>query len=169
MIKKIFAVMIMLAVSITVVCGCAEQNSTADIQDRLIGGWMSVNEKDDSYVYNDDGTLAKLTVYEFTPTQIRYHFVTLSDGSVKSGVIYNYIIENGKVKIIDTDDTTQFGYTTVEFSDDGQLTWNIPNSEPDVFRPITDEEIAKYQIPLGKEIVETNAQITVTQDSSETS
>lgn len=143
MIKKITALVLMIVLSV-MAAGCSEGMSQEDmeIHEKLIGAWVPVN---DIYaVYDAEGNLAQFSVYEFTGTRTKYHEVKAD--SVMSWVVNDYTIKDGKYRVVFEGKTM---VQDISFNEDGNLVLS-GGGESDVFRPFTDEEQARYHVPLGQ-------------------
>lgn len=143
MIKKITALVLMIVLSV-MAAGCSEGMSQKDmeIHEKLMGAWVPVH---DIYaVYDAEGNLAQFSVYEFTSTKTKYHEVKAD--SVISWVVNEYTIKDGKYRVVFEGKTM---VQDISFNEDGNLVLS-GGGESDVFRPFTDEEQARYHVPLGQ-------------------
>lgn len=144
MIKKITALVLMIVLSV-MAAGCSDSGMSEEdmeIHEKLIGAWVPVN---DIYaVYDAEGNLAQFSVYEFTGTKTKYHEVKAD--SVISWVVNEYTIKGGKYRVVFEGKTM---VQDISFNEDGNLVL-YGDGESDEFRRFTDEEQARYHVPLGQ-------------------
>lgn len=157
--KNIFLCIAAVTVSLFAMTACADTMSDSDkaLQQQLIGGWVPL---EDSYEQVDaDGNVIEFSVYEFTESKTKFHDV--SSDSVSSSLINEYTITDGKYKVIVDGEAM---YAKISFSDEGNLIWYTDDSE-DEFRPLTEEEIEEYNIPIGQAIAEEETEESETDDT----
>ena len=149
-IKNIIAVVVTLMAAVFCLAGCSKDTSAEDmsLQQKLMGCWVPVNDAEQ--VVDDEGNIVRFSVYEFTETETRIHLVEME--RTESYVINEYSIYNGKYKVM-VENTAQFA--KIEFGENGNMFW-VTDTSRDEFRPLTEEEIKEFGIPVGKESIYDN-------------
>lgn len=140
--KKITAYLVAAVLSLFTLTACGTSEQDQIMTNKLVGGWILADES--SFEYDADGNLITIDVYEFTPTQIKYHVASIN-GAVSSVVVNDYTVSGGKIKVV-ADGKVQ--YAKIVFADNGNLLWYTDDSANE-FRKITQEEIDTFAIPLG--------------------
>lgn len=144
-IRRIIACMITVMLAVVCMVGCgsgvtAEENEA--LHQKLMGSWVPL--VDPNLEYDAEGNVSKFTVFEFTENETRYHVVEME--RTGSEIVNNYTISDGKYKVI-TETGAQFAI--IEFTESGNLMWRT-DSSADEFRPLTEEEIKEFGIPVNR-------------------
>ncbi len=116
--------------------------SDAELHKQLIGGWVPI--EDTAAEYDGNGNVTAFSVYEFTATKTKYHLV--KGEMIETSELNEYQIVGGNYKAI-VEGGAQFA--KIKFSNKGNLLWFTDESITE-FRPLTQEEIDEYSIPIGK-------------------
>ena len=125
--------------------GCGEDAAAkdAEIKQKLMStAWIPL--EDDKAAYDEAGNIVQFSVYEFADTLTKVHIVQASfTNSFKAN---DYTIKDGMFRA-DVDGVIR--YAKVDFTESGNLLW-ITDSMTQEFRPITNEEVIEFNVPLGK-------------------
>lgn len=141
--KRAFLCLIVAAAALFSFAGCSDTSvEDAALSQQLIGGWVPLN--DDFYTADENGNTLTFTVYEFTGSVTKLHEV--STGRVSSYFVNEYEIKGGKYKVI-VNGSAEFA--KIDFAENGNLLW-YTDTETTEFRPVTDEEVKEFGIPLGQ-------------------
>lgn len=141
--KNVFLCLVIAAAAVFSFAGCSDTSvEDAALNQKIIGGWVPLN--DDFYTADEDGNTLTFTVYEFAGDITKLH-------KVSADVIYSYLmneykIEDGKFKAIVDGGVA---YAKIGFADNGDLLW-YTDTETTEFRPVTQEEIDEFKIPIGQ-------------------
>lgn len=159
--KKAFLCLIITAAALFSLAGCSDTSAEdAALNQKLIGGWVPLN--DAYYSADENGNTLTFTVYEFTGTITKVHEV--STDTISSYFVNEYEIKDGKFKVL-VDGKAEFA--KIDFTDNGDLLW-YTETETTEFRPVTEEEIQEFCIPLGKTLgFEPGAEESAEQSSEE--
>ena len=142
--KRVFVCVAMLITMAVCMTGCVSSTSENEaIHQKLMGAWVPL--EDFNQELDAEGNVAKFTVYEFNETQTIYHIVEME--KTFSSLVNEYTISDGKYKVVDQ---TGVQFAKIEFTEEGNMLW-ITDSTKDEFRPLTEEEIETFAVPLNKE------------------
>lgn len=133
-----------MTVAVFCMAGCSSfsEEENQAIHRQLLGAWVPLN--DPELEQDAEGNVLKFSVYEFMETETRYHVVQMEQTS--SSVVNEYTITDGKYKVI-TDMGAQF--SGIRFTETGNLVL-YTDSSSDEFRPLTQEEIEEFGIPVDR-------------------
>lgn len=135
--------MIIAAAAVFSLAGCSDTSAEdAALNQRLIGGWVPL--VDDYYSADENGNTLSFTVYEFTGTITKVHHISAE--VIFSDLVNEYEITEGKFKVV-FDGKAEFA--KIDFTDNGNLLW-YTDAETLEFRPVTEEEVQQFGIPLGQ-------------------
>lgn len=141
--KRLFLCLIIAAAAVFSLAGCSDTSAEdAALNQRLIGGWVPL--VDDYYSADENGNTLSFTVYEFTGTITKVHHISAE--VIFSDLVNEYEITEGKFKVV-FDGKAEFA--KIDFTDNGNLLW-YTDAETLEFRPVTDEEVQQFGIPLGQ-------------------
>lgn len=143
MIKKAICVAAAVVMAVLCLTGCGASSVDSEaIHQQLIGAWVLVN--DPEVEKDPDGNIVRFGVYEFLETETRYHDVQMA--MTNTYPINEYSIMDGKYRVM-TEEGVQF--SGIRFTETGNLVL-YTDTTADEFRPLTDEEIKEFAIPVNK-------------------
>lgn len=125
--------------------GCGEDYKAidAELHQKLMStAWIPL--EDDEAAYDSEGNLVQFSVYEFAEKLTKVHIVQASATSTFKA--NEYTIKEGKFRA-DIDGVVM--YAKIDFNEAGNLLW-ITDDMTQEFRPITNEEVVEFNVPLGK-------------------
>lgn len=142
--KRILFCVIVMMMAVFCMTGCSgfSEEENQAIHNQLMGSWVPLN--DPELEQDAEGNVIKFSVYEFMETETRYHVVQME--STSSSSVNEYTITDGKYKVI-----TEMGaqFSGIRFTDAGNLVLYTDTSA-DEFRPLTQEEIKEFGIPVNR-------------------